>query len=257
MVLKFLGPSIDIHAGGSDLIFPHHENEIAQSECLTGQTFARYWLHNAMININNEKMSKSLGNFLLLRDILERCSGQLIRFFVLSGHYRSPINFSDEMLEQAEAGLERIKTAYANLQHRMATARPEEAAAVAEEQAAVITRLRAAFIREMDDDINTANGITVLYELAKEANLYMRNANVGAEQLRAYTGLFEEIAWVLGLVLGEEEELLDDQIEALIAERTEARKQRNFKRADEIRDLLAKQGIILEDTPQGIRWRRK
>jgi cysteinyl-tRNA synthetase len=139
----------------------------------------------------------------------------------------------------------------------MATARPEEAAAVAEEQAAVITRLRAAFIREMDDDINTANGITVLYELAKEANLYMRNANVGAEQLRAYTGLFEEIAWVLGLVLGEEEELLDDQIEALIAERTEARKQRNFKRADEIRDLLAKQGIILEDTPQGIRWRRK
>ncbi|MGO0058723.1 cysteine--tRNA ligase [Brevibacillus fluminis] len=257
MVLKFLGESIDIHAGGSDLTFPHHENEIAQSECMTGQVFARYWLHNAMLNIDNEKMSKSLGNFKLARDLINEYGGQLIRFFMLSGHYRSPINFSKEMLEQASNGLERIRIAYANAKHRLATARPEEPNGAAEEQAAIIDQLRQKFIREMDDDLNTANAITVLFDLTKEVNLYLRHENVGKAQLEAYRDLFLELAAVLGLELEEDSALLDEEIEALIVERTESRKARNFARADEIRDLLTEKGILLEDTPQGVRWRRK
>lgn len=257
MALKFLGETIDIHAGGTDLVFPHHENEIAQSECLTGKTFARYWLHNGMININNEKMSKSLGNFLLTRELVQRYGGQLIRFFLLTGHYRGPINFSMELLEQAANGLERIATAYTNLLHRLDTARPTEPNGLEEEQAATIRSLRERFITEMDDDINTANGITVLFDVVKEANLYLRNDNVGKKQLEAYRDLFREFAGVLGLVLAQPEELLDEEIERLIAERTEARKSRNFARSDEIRDLLTEKGIILEDTPQGVRWRRK
>ncbi|GAA4723498.1 cysteine--tRNA ligase [Brevibacillus fulvus] len=257
MALKFLGETIDIHAGGTDLTFPHHENEIAQSECLTGKVFARYWLHNGMINIDNEKMSKSLGNFLLLRDVVKQYGGQLIRFFLLTGHYRGPINFSVELLEQAANGLERIITSYENLKHRMATARQEEPNGLAAEQAAIVAQLRERFIAEMDDDINTANAITVLFELVKEANLYLRNQNVGTAQIAAYQKLFEEFAGVLGLRLEQTEELLDSEVESLIAERTEARKTRNFARADEIRDLLQQRGIILEDTPQGVRWRRK
>ena len=257
MALKFLGETMDIHAGGTDLVFPHHENEIAQSECLTGKTFARYWLHNGMLNIDNEKMSKSLGNFLLTRDLVERYGGQLIRFFLLTGHYRGPINFSQDLLDQAANGLDRIKTAYNNVLHRMETARSEEPNGLAEEQSATINRLREQFIAEMDDDLNTANGITVLFEVAKEANLYLRNDNVGRDQLDAYRQLFHEFTEVLGLKLGQAEELLDEEIERLIAERTEARKARNFARSDEIRDLLTEKGIILEDTPQGVRWRRK
>jgi cysteinyl-tRNA synthetase len=257
MALKFLGESIDIHAGGTDLVFPHHENEIAQSECYTGKVFARYWLHNGMLNINNEKMSKSLGNFLLTRDLVERYGGQLIRFFMLQGHYRSPINFSEDLLEQAANGLERIKTAYENLLHRMNTARAEEPNGLADEQARTIQELRERFIAEMDDDLNTANAITVLFDLVKEVNLYLRNDNVGETQLIAYRDLFQEFAGVLGLKLEREEQLLDEEVEALIVERTEARRARNFARADEIRDLLNARGIILEDTPQGVRWRRK
>lgn len=257
MVLKFLGESIDIHAGGSDLTFPHHENEIAQSECMTGHVFARYWLHNAMLNIDNEKMSKSLGNFKLARDLIKEYGGQLIRFFMLSGHYRSPINFSGEMLEQAGNGLERIRIAYANSKHRLATARVEEPNGAAEEQAAIIDQLRQKFIREMDDDLNTANAITVLFDLTKEVNLYLRHENVGKEQLEAYRDLFLELSAVLGIELEEDSALLDEEIEALIVERTESRKSRNFARADQIRDLLTEKGILLEDTPQGVRWRRK
>ncbi|MGC5327813.1 cysteine--tRNA ligase [Brevibacillus sp. SYSU BS000544] len=258
MALKFLGESIDIHAGGTDLVFPHHENEIAQSECFTGKPFASYWLHNAMLNINNEKMSKSKGNFLLLKELAAHYGGQLIRFFMLTGHYRGPINFSDDLLEQAANGLDRIKTAFANVKHRMDTARDEEPNGIAGEQEKTIISLRERFIAEMDDDFNTANAITVLFDIAKEANLYLRNANVGKDQLQAYLALFSEIANVLGIFLEEEgKDLLDEEIEQLIVERTEARKSRNFARADEIRDLLSDKGILLEDTPQGIRWRRK
>ncbi len=257
MILKFLGKTIDIHAGGSDLVFPHHENEIAQSECLTGQVFARYWLHNAMLNIDNEKMSKSLGNFVLLRDLVGRYGGQIIRFFMLTGHYRSPINFSADLLAQAANGLERIKTAFANAGHRLKTARDEEPNGLADEQAAVIQRLRERFIAEMDDDLNTANAITVLFDSTKEVNLYLRHQNVGYTELNAYRSLLLEIAGVLGLELENKETLLDGEVETLIAERTEARKQRNFARADEIRNELEAKGILLEDTPQGIRWRRK
>ncbi|MDF2682321.1 MAG: cysteine--tRNA ligase [Brevibacillus sp.] len=257
MALKFLGEEIDIHAGGTDLVFPHHENEIAQSECFTGKVFARYWLHNGMLNINNEKMSKSLGNFLLARDLVKQFGGQLIRFFMLLGHYRNPINFSDDLLEQASNGLERIKTAYNNLTYRLGMSRPEEPNGQAEEQERIINELRERFITEMDDDLNTANAITVLFDVVKEANLYMRHDNVGTREIQAYKDLLVELTGILGLVLEQEEELLDSEIDALIEERTEARKARNFARSDEIRDLLAAKGIVLEDTPQGVRWRRK
>ncbi|CAM3565627.1 MULTISPECIES: cysteine--tRNA ligase [Brevibacillus] len=257
MALKFLGEQIDIHAGGTDLVFPHHENEIAQSECYTGKVFARYWLHNGMLNINNEKMSKSLGNFVLARDLIQQFGGQLIRFFMLQGHYRNPINFSDELLEQAANSLERMKTAYHNLGHRLETAREVEPNGQAEQQAQIISDLRNRFIKEMDDDLNTANAITVLFEVVKEANQYMTSQNVGVQEIRAYKELLLELTDVLGLILEQEEELLDSDIDALIVERTEARASRNFARADEIRDLLAAKGIVLEDTPQGVRWRRK
>lgn len=257
MALKFLGEQIDIHAGGSDLVFPHHENEIAQSECFTGKVFARYWLHNGMLNIDNEKMSKSLGNFLLTRDLVQQFGGQLIRFFMLQGHYRNPINFSDELLEQAANSLERMKTAYHNLNHRLQTAREAEPNGQAEQQAQMIRHLREHFVKEMDDDLNTANALTVLFEVVKEANQYMLNQNVGREEITAYKELLLELTGVLGIILEQEQELLDSEIDALIVERTEARASRNFARADEIRDLLAAKGIVLEDTPQGVRWRRK
>ncbi|WP_429844510.1 cysteine--tRNA ligase [Brevibacillus sp. FIR094] len=257
MALKFLGEEIDIHAGGTDLVFPHHENEIAQSECFTGKVFARYWLHNGMLNIDNEKMSKSLGNFLLARELSEKFGGQLIRFFMLQGHYRNPINFSEELIEQAANGLDRIKTAYTNLSHRLDTVRAEEPNDQAQEQARIIGELRERFISEMDDDINTANAITVIFDVVKEANLYLRYQNVGETEVRAYMDLLVELTKVLGLEMAEEQELLDSEIDALIEERTEARKARNFARSDEIRDLLAAKGIVLEDTPQGVRWRRK
>lgn len=257
MALKFLGEQIDIHAGGSDLVFPHHENEIAQSECFTGKVFARYWLHNGMLNIDNEKMSKSLGNFLLTRDLVQQFGGQLIRFFMLQGHYRNPINFSDELLEQAANSLERMKTAYHNLDHRLQTAREAEPNGQAEQQAQTIRDLRERFVKEMDDDLNTANAVTVLFEVVKEANQYMLNQNVGREEITAYKELLLELTGVLGIILEQEQELLDSEIDALIVERTEARASRNFARADEIRDLLAAKGIVLEDTPQGVRWRRK
>lgn len=257
MALKFLGEQIDIHAGGSDLVFPHHENEIAQSECFTGKVFARYWLHNGMLNIDNEKMSKSLGNFLLTRDLVQQFGGQLIRFFMLQGHYRNPINFSDELLEQAANSLERMKTAYHNLDHRLQTAREAEPNGQAEQNAQTIRDLRERFVKEMDDDLNTANALTVLFEVVKEANQYMLNQNVGREEITAYKELLLELTGVLGIILEQEQELLDSEIDALIVERTEARASRNFARADEIRDLLAAKGIVLEDTPQGVRWRRK
>jgi len=255
MARKYLGDTIDIHAGGQDLTFPHHENEIAQSEAVTGKTFARYWMHNGYINIDNEKMSKSLGNFVLVHDIIKTYDPQMIRFFMLSVHYRNPINYSEEILEDTRAGLERIKTSYHNLNHRKQTS-----ANLTDNNGEWIENLSALheeFIKAMDDDFNTANGISVLFELSKLANLYLREKNTSVGVIEALTKEFEELFQVLGLSLDEEKgELLDEEIEQLIQQRIQARKDRNFQLADEIRDKLKDMNIILEDTPQGTRWKR-
>ncbi|TLS35539.1 cysteine--tRNA ligase [Pseudalkalibacillus caeni] len=255
MAQKYLGDTIDIHAGGRDLAFPHHENEVAQSEALTGKTFANYWLHNGYININNEKMSKSLGNFVLVHDMIKNQDPEVIRFFMLSVHYRNPINFSDELLESAKTGLERIKATFENLHHRLANS--ADLSEDIDSWKETLANYKKRFITEMDDDFNTANAISILFELTKEANLYLQEPNSSKEILELFIQTFEEIASVLGLDLMEEKELLDGEIEQLIEERNEARKSRNFARADEIRDLLKEKNIILEDTPQGVRWKRK
>lgn len=253
MARKYLGDTIDIHAGGQDLTFPHHENEIAQSEALTGKPFAKYWLHNGYLNINNEKMSKSLGNFVLVHDIIQQIDPQVLRFFMLSVHYRNPINYSEELLENAKKGLERLKTSYFNLKHRLQSS--TNLTDDDEQWLARIQEQHKAFIREMDDDFNTANGIAVLFELAKQANLYLHEKNTSERVIHAFLREFEQLLGVLGITL-QEEELLDEEIEALIQKRNEARKNRNFALADQIRDELRAKNIILEDTPQGTRWKR-
>ncbi|GAE26011.1 cysteinyl-tRNA synthetase [Halalkalibacter wakoensis JCM 9140] len=253
MVKKYLGDTIDIHAGGQDLSFPHHENEIAQSEALTEKPMANYWLHNGFINIDNEKMSKSLGNFVLAKDIIRQHSAEVVRFFMLTAHYRSPINFSDELLEGAKAGLERLKTAVLSLEHRL-----EESTDFGEKGDWIerIVALNERFIQEMDDDFNSANGIAVLFDLAKEANRYLREDQTSKEVLQSFLQQFDDLADVLGLTLQSQKELLDDEIEQLIEKRNEARKQKDFALADQIRDELKEQGILLEDTAQGVRWKR-
>ncbi|WP_175614708.1 cysteine--tRNA ligase [Piscibacillus halophilus] len=253
MARKYLGETIDIHAGGQDLAFPHHENEIAQSECHNDTTFANYWMHNGYIQINNEKMSKSLGNFILVHELVEKHDPNVVRFFMLSVHYRNPINFSDELLMEAKNSFDRLKTAYLNLQHRKtASLNLTQDNAEWEEK---INNLKQRFIQEMDDDFNTANAISVLFELAKEANIYAQQDQTSTTIIDRFTDLFDEITTVLGFSL-HDTELLDHDIEALIEERIQARKDRNFARADEIRDQLKEKGIILEDTPQGTRWKR-
>ncbi|NMH69155.1 cysteine--tRNA ligase [Bacillus sp. RO3] len=253
MAKRYLGDTIDIHAGGQDLTFPHHENEIAQSEALTGKPFAKYWMHNGYINIDNEKMSKSLGNFVLVHDIIKEQDPQVLRFFMLSVHYRHPINYNLELLQNAESALNRIKTAYENLKHRK-----ESSADLTDDIQGwmdKIAELKAQFISEMDDDFNTANGISVLFELSRQANYYLMEKNTSTEVIDAFLQQFEDFFSVLGLSLGEEE-LLDEEVEELIQKRIQARKDRNFQLADEIRDTLKEMNIILEDTPQGIRWKR-
>lgn len=253
MVKKYLGDTIDIHAGGQDLAFPHHENEIAQSEALSGKTFANYWMHNGYINIDNEKMSKSLGNFITVHDILKIHDPQVLRFFMLSVHYRNPINYSEEVLENTRAGLERIRTSYDNLLHRKVTS--TDLTDTNEEWLNKINSLHEQFITSMDDDFNTANGISVLFELSQQANYYLLEKTTSATVINAFIKEFEELFGVLGLSLVKEE-LLDEEIEALIEKRNQARKGRNFQLADQIRDQLKAMNIILEDTPQGIRWKR-
>ncbi|QXE01834.1 cysteine--tRNA ligase [Terribacillus sp. DMT04] len=254
MVKKHLGDTIDIHAGGQDLTFPHHENEIAQSEALNGKSFANYWMHNGHINIDNEKMSKSLGNFILAHDLIKKHDPQVLRFFMLSVHYRNPINFTDELLESAKTGLARIKNAYDNLQHRKAASTNHDSneARILELVQQLVTR----FEQEMDDDFNTANAVSVLFDLAKEANVYLQQDQTSEQVIDAFTKAFEELGGVLGIVFTAEEELLDDEIEGLLTQRVEARKNRDFQEADRIRDLLKEKNIILEDTSQGTRWKR-
>ncbi|WP_079915001.1 cysteine--tRNA ligase [Paenibacillus sp. 32352] len=254
MVHKYLGNTIDIHGGGQDLQFPHHECEIAQSECFTGHTMANYWMHNGYININNEKMSKSLGNGVNVNQLLKTISPQVIRYFMLSAHYRNPLNFSDETIEQAKNGLARIDNCIANIKHRLASAAEGVAS---EEVARSVAEVLNQFTAKMNDDFNTPDAITSVFELVNIANPYVQLENVTQGTLNLLLEHFEKMDSILGILSKAEEELLDEEIEQLIVERTEARKSKNWARADEIRNLLTERGILLEDTAQGIRWRRK
>src|SRR5699024_3942727 len=244
MARAHLGDTMDIHAGGQDLMFPHHENEIAQSEAMTGKPFANYWMHNGYINIDNEKMSKSVDNFILVNDIRKKVDPKVLRFFILSVHYRHPVNFSEELVNQTKAGLERIMTAYQNIQYRLASS------ADLGDQSYVwlhkIASVKEAFITAMDDDFNTANGIAAIFELTRLANVYLQEKNTASTVLQSFVETFEGLMDVLGIALAEETELLDDDVERLIEERLEARKNRDFQRADAIRDELKEQGIVLE-----------
>jgi cysteinyl-tRNA synthetase len=254
MAKKYLGDTIDIHAGGQDLAFPHHENEIAQSEAFNEQKFANYWLHNGYININNEKMSKSLGNFVLVHDIIKEHDPSVIRFFMLSVHYRNPINFSESLLESAKNGLDRIKTTISNLEHRKQAS--TDLANSDEEWIGKISQLKEKFFEEMDDDFNTANAISVLFDLSKEGNLYLQERNTTSTVIDAFLEAFNDLLTILGVIVEEDNELLDEEIEELIQKRIEARKNKDFALADQIRDELKEKNIILEDTPQGTRWKR-
>ena len=250
MSKKYIGDVIDIHAGGEDLVFPHHENEIAQSEAANGTEFARYWMHNGFLKINNEKMSKSLGNFFTVREIAEKYPLQVIRFFMLSAHYRSPLNFSADLVEASKNGLERILTAVDRLKSISGT-EGEVDRAVTDEMDAFVKKYEAA----MDDDLNTADAISVIFELVKYANV-----NVTEESTKATVELVlntvTKLCDILGIITEKKKEILDSDIEALIEERQSARKAKNFARADEIRDQLSDMGIILEDTREGVKWKR-
>lgn len=255
MSKKYLGDEIDIHAGGEDLVFPHHENEIAQSEAANGKTFARYWMHNAFLNIDNRKMSKSLGNFFTVREICEKYDPQVLRFFMLSAHYRSPLNFSAELMEAAKNGLDRIMTAVSNLDYLAAGAAEADMTDAEKELFAQAMAYETKFDEAMDDDFNTADAISAIFELVKFAN-----SNASGESKKAFlTALKEEIVKlsdICGLTVEKKEEMLDSDIEALIEERQAARKAKNFARADEIRDELSEKGIVLEDTREGVKWKR-
>ncbi|MBR5597112.1 MAG: cysteine--tRNA ligase [Lachnospiraceae bacterium] len=254
MSKKYLGDEIDIHAGGEDLVFPHHENEIAQSEAANGKTFARYWMHNAFLNIDNKKMSKSAGNFFTVRDISEKYDLQVLRFFMLSAHYRSPLNFSADLMEAAKNGLERIVTAAEKLRDLQSKATGEltEGEVVSLDEAKTFM---AKYEEAMEDDFNTADAISAIFELVKFAN-----TNANAESSKAYVdALYTQLntmAEICGLILEKKAEILDEEIEQLIQERQDARKAKNFARADEIRNQLLEQGIVLEDTREGVKWKR-
>ena len=259
MVRKFAGDTLDIHGGGHDLQFPHHECEIAQSESLTGEPLSRYWMHNGFVNINNEKMSKSLGNGVNVRQLLKGTSKYAIRYLMLATHYRSPLNFSDETIRQATNSVERLTNCRDNVKHRLSTvAKGNLSLASDAELKARLEQLRADFHSRMQDDFSTPDAITAWFGVVSEANAYMQREIVSETDLLFIRELIGEMNGILGLLPEETDaELLDEEVDALIAERTSARANRNFARADEIRDLLAERGIVLEDTPQGIRWRRK
>ena len=255
MSKKYLGEEIDIHAGGEDLVFPHHENEIAQSECCNGKPFARYWLHNAFLNIDNRKMSKSLGNFFTVREIGEKYDLQVLRFFMLSAHYRSPLNFSADLMEASKNALDRIINAVENLKFLEGNAAAEEATEAERKEIAGLEEYVKKFDEAMDDDFNTADAIAAIFELVKYAN-----SNVTGENTKAFVTAVKEqiiaLSDILGLIVERKEEILDSEIEKLIEERQAARKEKNFARADEIRNLLLEKGIVLKDTREGVKWER-
>lgn len=255
MSKKYLGDEIDIHAGGEDLVFPHHENEIAQSECCNGVPFAKYWMHNAFLNIDNRKMSKSLGNFRTVREIGEQYDLQVLRFFMLNAHYRSPLNFSADLMESSKNALERITEAAARLRDRQAVATVQEATEdekkLMQEEAAFVTK----FEESMDDDFNTADALAAVFELVKFANTNVQEGS--SKEFAGHTlEVMTKLCDVLGLTLEKKEEILDEEIENLIAERQAARKAKDFARADEIRGLLLDKGIELKDTREGVKWKR-
>ena len=255
MSKKYLGEQIDIHAGGDDLIFPHHENEIAQSEAANGKEFAKYWMHNGFLNIDNRKMSKSLGNFFTVREISEKYDLQVLRFFMLSAHYRSPLNFSAELMEAAKNGLERITTAAENLKFLINNARTEDMSEDERKKLAGSIAYVENFEKAMDDDFNTADAISAVFELVK----YMNTTTDGASSKEYLQNLFDcliRLTDVLGIIVDKEDEILASDIEALIEERQAARKAKNFARADEIRDELLAKGIILKDTREGVQWKK-
>ena len=255
MSKKYLGEQIDIHAGGEDLIFPHHENEIAQSEAANGKEFAKYWMHNGFLNIDNRKMSKSLGNFFTVREISEKYDLQILRFFMLSAHYRSPLNFSADLMEAAKTSLERILTAAENLRFLSKNA---DAGALTEEEEALLTdsdKYVQGFEEAMDDDFNTADAIASVFELVK----FINTTADGSRSKEYLDGLYEKLFRLtdaLGIIVEKKEEMLDEEIEALIEKRQAARKERNFALADQIRDELLAKGIILEDTREGVKWKK-
>ncbi len=255
MSKKYLGDSIDIHAGGEDLVFPHHENEIAQSEAANGKPFAKYWMHNAFLNIDNKKMSKSLGNFFTVRDISEKYDLQVLRFFMLNAHYRMPLNFSAELMEAAKNSLERITTAAENLRYLINNSKTDQLTEKEQELLKEARKFPEAFDEAMNDDFNTADAITAVFELVKFINLNSSSDNSTAYLKELLKGL-EELTGILGLVTERKEELLDADIEALIEERTLARKNKDFAKADEIRGKLLEMGIVLEDTREGVKWHR-
>ena len=250
MANKYLGETIDIHSGGQDLIFPHHENEIAQSECANGKPFANYWMHNGYININNQKMSKSLGNFFTVRDIRKKYDSEVIRFFMLSAHYRNPINFSDMLMEQAKSAVERVYTCIENLEFLMNTAPAGEVSA---DFAAKLDGFKKKFTDAMDDDLNTADAIAAIFDIVYMANTELNGETPKAE-LEAVLSLIHELGGVLGLFEKETKKSLDAEVEAMIEERNKARAEKNWAKADEIRDKLKEMNIVLKDTPQGVQW---
>ena len=255
MVHRFLGNTIDIHCGGQDLIFPHHENEIAQSECCNGVPFSHYWMHNGYINVDNVKMSKSLGNFFTVRDVAEKYGYEPIRYLMISSQYRSPINYSVDIIEQCKASLQRLYTCRNNLDFALENATdivPENA----EEIKKQLDSRREQFIEAMDDDLNTADGISAVFELVKDINVNVIDSK-SAELIKYAIDLFDELTNVLGLVYNRDTGSLDEEVEKLIEARQNARKEKNWAEADRIRDELKAQGIVLEDTPQGVKWHRE
>lgn len=255
MVNKYLGETIDIHAGGQDLIFPHHENEVAQSECANGKPFANYWMHNGYINIDNRKMSKSLGNFFTVRDVIEKYDGETVRFFMLSAHYRNPVNFSDTLMEQSKSAIERVYTCIDNLEFLLENSEEREETAKEKEYTSKLDSFKEKFIAAMDDDLNTADAIAAIFDIVYASNTALSNENKNAKSAVSKTlALINELGGVLGLFQKSQKKSIDSEVEELIERRNKAREEKNWAEADAIRDKLKEMNIVLKDTPMGVKW---